>query len=117
MTTDEAVRRRGPFTRADLEAMPDDGRRYEIIDGLLVASAEFGRRLVDLNVKKARFERAVTPSFWVVDPVAPPDEARLIAWELAANDEYQQVAEVRGESEFHAVRPFPVTVVPAILVR
>lgn len=28
----------GPFTRADLEAMPDDGRRYELIDGILIVS-------------------------------------------------------------------------------
>jgi Uma2 family endonuclease len=28
----------GPFTVADLEAMPDDGRRYELIDGELLVS-------------------------------------------------------------------------------
>ncbi|MGH3097976.1 MAG: Uma2 family endonuclease [Streptosporangiales bacterium] len=28
----------GPFTRADLEAMPDDGHRYELIDGILIVS-------------------------------------------------------------------------------
>jgi Uma2 family endonuclease len=27
-----------PFTRADLDAMPDDGRRYEIVDGVLIVS-------------------------------------------------------------------------------
>jgi Uma2 family endonuclease len=27
-----------PFTVADLETMPDDGRRYELIDGTLIAS-------------------------------------------------------------------------------
>ncbi len=27
-----------PFTVADLETMPDDGRRYEIIDGVLIVS-------------------------------------------------------------------------------
>lgn len=32
-------RRRGaPFTRADLESMPDDGRRYELIDGCLLVT-------------------------------------------------------------------------------
>ncbi|RLV50890.1 Uma2 family endonuclease [Nocardioides mangrovicus] len=30
--------RGGPFTAADLEGMPDDGRRYEILDGVLVVS-------------------------------------------------------------------------------
>jgi hypothetical protein len=28
----------GAFTRADLEAMPDDGRRHELIDGTLVVT-------------------------------------------------------------------------------
>ncbi|MGI9157603.1 MAG: Uma2 family endonuclease [Marmoricola sp.] len=28
----------GPFTRADLDAMPDDGRRHELIDGVLVVT-------------------------------------------------------------------------------
>jgi Uma2 family endonuclease len=27
-----------PFTRADLESMPDDGRRYELIDGCLLVT-------------------------------------------------------------------------------
>src|SRR5262245_16770471 len=30
--------RSGPFTRADLNAMPDDGRRYELIDGALIVT-------------------------------------------------------------------------------
>ncbi|WP_229052029.1 Uma2 family endonuclease [Aeromicrobium sp. Leaf350] len=34
-----AVPSRGrPFTRADLESLPDDGRRYELLDGVLVVS-------------------------------------------------------------------------------
>src|SRR5947209_12549828 len=32
-----------PFTRADLEDVPDDGRRYELIDGVLIVSAAPGR--------------------------------------------------------------------------
>lgn len=31
------------FTRADLEHLPDDGRRYELIDGVLIVSAAPGR--------------------------------------------------------------------------
>jgi hypothetical protein len=33
----------GPFIRADLDRTPDDGRRYEIIDGVLIVSAAPGR--------------------------------------------------------------------------
>lgn len=32
------TRRGEPFTPADLDAMPDDGRRYEVIDGSLVVT-------------------------------------------------------------------------------
>jgi Uma2 family endonuclease len=177
---------RGPFDRADLARAPDDGRRYEIIDGVLIVSAAPGRlhqravgrllsilveasppgyetlvgpfavglaedteiwpdivvgrdedyterdlgtpvlvvevlspstRLFDTHVKRARFERAGTPSFWVVDPVARPEEAALIAWELDHAGTYRQVARVHGKEQFLARRPFPVTVVPADLIR
>jgi Uma2 family endonuclease len=176
-----------PFVRADLDAMPDDGRRYEIIDGMLVVSAAPGRvhqrvvgelfvllreacpaglevlmapftvvladdtetqpdllvgrqedftdkdlpappvlaveilspstRVLDINVKRELFQRAGTPAFWIIDPVARPAEARLLVWELADDGEYQLVAKVTGEEEFRAELPYPVTVVPAALVR
>ena len=32
-----------PFTVRDLEAMPDDGHRYELIDGALIVTPEIGR--------------------------------------------------------------------------
>jgi Uma2 family endonuclease len=175
-----------PFTRADLARMPDDGRRYEIIDGVLIVSAAPGRvhqraafelavvlraacpreyevmiapfavglavdteiqpdvlvalrdkltdkdlpappelavevlspstRMIDLNSKRERFERAGTPSFWVVDPLARPAQTRLIAWELGDDGRYRQVADVTGYEEFHTKSPYSVTVVPAALV-
>src|SRR6266540_3430293 len=176
-----------PFTVADLEHTPDDGRRYELIDGVLIVSAAPGRlhqravlrlamllvqacppdlevfvapfgivfgddtelqpdvlvarradltdknlpappvlavevlspstRIIDSHVKRERFEREGTPAFWVVDPVARPDEARLVAWELAEDGRYRQVADVLGEAEHKAGLPYPVTVRPADLVR
>lgn len=42
-----------PFTVDDLEAMPDDGNRYELIDGMLIVSPIPGRR----------HQRAVPPSW------------------------------------------------------
>lgn len=36
------IRRRGqPFTAADLASMPDDGRRYEVVDGALIVTGGF----------------------------------------------------------------------------
>jgi Uma2 family endonuclease len=176
----------GPYTRADLEHTPDDGRRYELIDGHLYVSAapglvhqravmslimvlsdacpaEFevlpgpfalglakhteiqpdvivGRRadftereivtpalvvevlspstrLVDTHIKRVRLQQAGIATYWIIDPVARPAEASLVVWELAGDGAYRQVAKAVGDEAFVAERPFPVTVVPADLVR
>jgi len=100
MATQPAARG-GPFTRADLERMPDDGRRYEIIDGVLIVSAAPDRM----------HQRAVgrlSPS---------PEEARLVVWELGGDGRCREVGKAVGDEAFTATAPFPVTVVPADLVR
>lgn len=38
MTSNAVIPTGRPFTVADLEAMPDDGNRYELIDGMLIVS-------------------------------------------------------------------------------
>lgn len=38
MVTVTTLPRSGPITRADLDAVPDDGHRYELIDGVLVVT-------------------------------------------------------------------------------
>jgi Uma2 family endonuclease len=171
-----------PFLVTDLDRMPDDGRRYELMDGVLVVSPRPGnphqevaaellgllrsrcpaglralpepavriapdteldpdlvviRReqinepkcteppllvveirspstaLIDLNRKKAAYERFGVESYWVVVP--DPAEPELVVFEL--NDgRYQEAAHVRGEESFPAARPFKVEVVPAQLV-
>jgi len=186
MATIPAVARRRHLRRADLRHTPDDGARYELIDGELYVSAAPGHvhhratgrlfatlttaapaefevlvgpfavalaqdteiqpdiivgrrkdftereivapalvvevlsistRSVDLVVKRRRLERAGVPSYWVVDPVARPEEASLLVWELGADGVYQEPVRVVGEQPYVAVAPFPVTVVPGQLVR
>ena len=171
-----------PFTVAELDRMPDDGHRYELLDGVLVVSprptpahqvvaftlasvldkasppewqvvpepavmvsrdTEFapdivvvGRdqlsgskiiqppalavevrspstALIDLNVKKAAYERFGVPSYWVVIPGTGTPE--LIVFELR-DGHYTEAARVSGGQPFAAVRPFAVEVVPARLV-
>lgn len=171
-----------PFLATDLAAAPDDGNRYELVDGMLVVSpapkprhqralrnltvlmtegcpAEHevffapldvvladdtvvqpdllvtrradlteanlptapllaveilsqSTRGFDLLTKRDRLRRAGCPSYWVVDPDVP----RLIAWELDAAGEYQQVVDVAGDQAWTAERPFPVTIVPGRLL-
>ena len=164
------------FSRSDLERMPDDGHRYELIDGCLVVTpapkpihqrAAFGlarllhdacpselevlmapldvvlgantvlqpdvlvgrerdlptapllavevlspsTRLVDMELKSARYEAAGCPSYWVVDPDVPS----LTAWDLVEGA-YVEVAAVVGAETFEPRLPFPVSVTPSTLV-
>ena len=171
---------RGPMRVEDLDALPDDGHRYELIDGtlivspapvlrhqlvhsalmrlllegcpqdlrvmsaptdvvladdtvvqpdLLVARREDlegpkltslpllavevlspSSRLIDLNLKRARYERAAVPAYWVVDP----EELWLQAWELREG-EYAEVARVSGSDVWTSATPYTVTVAPARL--
>jgi Uma2 family endonuclease len=170
------------FTVADLDRMPDDGRRYELVDGVLLVSprpvmahqvvmfelalvlnqaapadliavpepamqltadTEFdpdiavvrddvlgaakvteppllvvevqspSTALIDLNVKKAAYERFGIDAYWIVVP--DPDEPELTAFELA-DGRYELVAKVTGDDVFPAQRPFAVEVQPSALV-
>jgi Uma2 family endonuclease len=167
-----------PFTVHDLEGMPDDGRRYELIDGELLVSPAPGLRhqtvglrlyrllddacpdelyvlaapfavqtdvsnevqpdvlvarfdeltdknlpaapvlavevlspsgrLIDLNLKRAAYQRMGTPSYWVLDPDVPD----LPVLELDDDGQYQEMARVTGDDVFEADRPFKARIVP-----
>jgi Uma2 family endonuclease len=172
----------GPWTAADLERLPDDGHRYEIVDGVLLVNAapapdhqevalrmwrlldetapphlrvlaapvdvvlgedtvvepdvivarrdQFtakdlraapvlavevlspSTRLVDVNLKRARYERAEIASYWLIDPV----ELRLTVLELQ-DGQYVEVADVSDPDNWTATTPFEVTVAPGALLR
>jgi len=65
-------------------------------------------RLIDLNVKRAAYERAGVASYWVVDPV----ELHLTAWELPEG----RYADVSGDEAWAATSPYDVTIVPSRLI-
>ncbi|MDR7252277.1 Uma2 family endonuclease [Nocardioides sp. BE266] len=170
-----------PLTADDLNGLPDDGHRYELIDGTLIVtpapswrhqravarlmralmdaaadglevlSAPFdvrladdtvlqpdvlvcrvsdltqrhlptapllaievlspSTRLVDLSLKRARYEAAGCLSYWVADPEAPA----ITAWELHEGA-YVEVAALSGGEPFTAAHPFPVSLTPQSLV-
>lgn len=59
----------GPMTRAELDAMPDDGHRYELIDGLLIVSP----------APRTIHQRAVSRIFLLVHAAAPAELEVLFA--------------------------------------
>jgi Uma2 family endonuclease len=69
--------------------------------------------LIDLNRKKAAYERFGVESHWVVVP--DRDEPELIVFELR-DGRYKDAAHVVGGEIFAAERPFPVEVIPSRLV-
>ena len=58
-----------PLTRDDLEAMPDDGHRYELLDGILIVSP----------APKPRHQEAVASLLFVLRQAAPRDLLVLTA--------------------------------------
>ena len=173
------------MTRADLEALPDDGWRHELVDGALVMTpaprwrhqSAVGRLFtvldaacppelrvlvapfsvvlgpdtvvqpdvlvaaqsaiteteaagapllvvevlspstthIDLGLKRARYEAAGCPSYWVVDPGSPTVEPSVRAWELR-DGRYAEVGAAAGDTPLEVSAPYPVRVVPAGLV-
>jgi Uma2 family endonuclease len=171
-----------PFTVEDLDRLPDDGRRYELLDGVLVVSprpttvhqlaatklvtlleiacpddlcvlvepavqlsadTEFdpdvvvvgqqdvggakltappllvveirspSTALIDLNRKKAAYQKFGVQSYWIVDPDL--QEPSLTVFELR-DGRYAMLAKVAGQQRLRAERPFPAEVVPALLL-
>ena len=68
--------------------------------------------VTDRTLKRAVYEEGGVPSYWLVDPAEPS----LTVLELEGAT-YREVATVRGDEPFEATRPFPVSVVPADLIR
>ncbi|WP_410671814.1 Uma2 family endonuclease [Amycolatopsis sp. cmx-4-68] len=59
----------GPLTVQDLEGMPDDGRRHELVDGLLIVSPAPGRR----------HQKIVVGLWRVLEDACPPEYDVLVA--------------------------------------
>jgi len=72
----------GPFTPADREAMPEDGRRVELVDGCLVVSPSAGRAHNDVVMHLFRLLDRACPDDVTIYPVPYdyrlPDDSELV---------------------------------------
>jgi len=69
-------------------------------------------RAKDALLKRAVYEDAGVPAYWLVDP----DEPSLTVLELRGG-RYEEAAAVRGDEQYPAQSPFRVDVVPSALAR
>ena len=69
-------------------------------------------RRKDQLLKRSKYEEAGVGSYWLVDPLAPS----VLALDLAGG-RYVTAGEARGDTALRLGHPFPLTVVPAQLVR
>ncbi len=99
---DLLVARKDRFTNRDLPEPPL----------LAVEVLSPSTRLIDLNLKKARYETAGCPSYWIVDPV---DES-IRTFQLD-EDRYVESGRAAGQELLEVTRPFPVAIRPAELFR
>ncbi len=131
LSRDDVIVRAGPFSRAERDALPDDGRRHELLDGVLLVARRIdvtdrdlptapllavevlsaSTRLFDLGRKKELLEQAGCPSYWVIDTEGP----ELTAWELRDGC-YVEVARVSATQSWTATAPYDVTITPRDLL-
>lgn len=120
-----------------LEVLPRNGvnfaRDHHRIPDVMIVHTEWVRRTIfieqppplaievtsrstrfrDTVTKKREYEKFGIRSYWIVDP--DYQRPNLTVFELSRK-KYRQVAQVTGDEAFHATRPFPITIVPALLV-
>ena len=77
LTRADVIVREGPYTRAELDALPDDGRRHELLDGVLVMTPAPGIRhqgivLTLASLLKSHAPRACTVLIAATDVVLGP---------------------------------------------
>ena len=80
---------------------------------LAVEVASPRTRVYDRGRKRDVYEGFGIPSYWIID--VGQEKPSLTALGLRRG-KYTETARVTGDEAFHAVRPFPVTIVPADLV-
>lgn len=82
-----------------------------LVPHLVVEVLSPSSRRIDLLLKRARYEAAGIPAYWVVDPEEPSTTVHELH-----RGRYGETARAAGTKELHAEQPCRVTVVPLALV-
>jgi len=126
-----AVHDYGPYTLYDLDALPDDGKRYELADGWLtelcpsprhhhaaerllvveVISPRSGSEQVDRIRKVREYAAAGIPGYWIVD-LEPEAKVTVLA---LREEKYVLDAETRAGHALIVSQPFAVSFDPGSL--
>jgi Uma2 family endonuclease len=69
-------------------------------------------RRIDLERKRAVYEAARIPSYWIIDPL----EASIVVLERDQSGSYAEIASALGDEVLSAVEPFAVSVTPSQLL-
>jgi Uma2 family endonuclease len=98
----------GPMTVRDLEGIPDDGRRYELIDGVLIVSPSPGRR----------HQKIVARLYPVLEAVCPEEfDVTLAPFAVRDGDKNEVQPDVLvGRDEDFTERSLPLPPVLAVEV-
>lgn len=97
------------FTYEDLEGMPADGYRREIIGGtLIVTPAPFGRHQLAVGNLTVALSAGKTPDTLVLP--APYD------WRLPSGDSVEPDVMVIAQADFDPDGPLPATAIPQLVV-
>jgi len=111
------------WVEADLDRLPDDGIRYELIDGslqrkpadvaLAVKIESRGSRRDDRRIKPEVYAEAGIPSYWRVE--RHPEGPHLHAYKLV-DGVYAHVAWIRPGVAWQATAQYPVVPEPGAWV-
>jgi len=69
-------------------------------------------RRKDLFLKRSKYQDAGVQNYWIIEPAAPS----ITALDLV-DGQYETVAEAFGDGAATLEKPFPVTIVPAALIK
>lgn len=64
------------------------------------------------NLKLSKYQDEAVPDYWIVDP----EEPSIVAYRYRGR-RYVRIAEAVGDQPLELDSPFPVTIIPADLVR